>query len=75
MPSAGKRFSIIYDSHGRGRVAPEGNFVFVKPDSSGKRKEFLPLGFTVVWAAPHGVLKDSTDWVSMPEDPFDPHAS
>ena len=57
MPGAGKRSGIIYDSHGRGWVAPEGDLISVKPDSPEMCKEFLPFGFTAVWAAPDEVLK------------------
>ena len=48
---------IVYDSHGRGRAALEGNLISLKPDSPKKFKEFLPLGFTTVWVAPDGVPK------------------
>ena len=54
MPGTGKWLSIVYDSHGRGQAAPKGNLVFVKPK---KRKEFLSLGFIVVWLVLDGVPK------------------
>ena len=75
MPGSSKHSSIVYDNHVRGRAVLEGNLVSVKPDSSEKCKEFLPLGFTAVWAAQMESQKDSTDRVSMPEDTSDPHAS
>ena len=57
MPGAGKCSGIVDDSYGRGRAAPKGDIVSVQPNSQEKRKEFLPLGFTEVWAAPDGVPK------------------
>ena len=57
MPGAGKRMGIVYNSHGRGWAALEGNLVSVKLDSLEKCKEFLPLGFTAVWAASDQVPK------------------
>ena len=57
MPGASQCSGVVYDSHGRGLAAPESDLVFVKPHSPEDRKEFLPLGFTAVWAVPDGVQK------------------
>ena len=57
MPGAGYCSYVVYDSHGQGLVAQEGNLVSVKPDSPENRKEFLSLGFTAVWAASDGAPK------------------
>ena len=57
MPGASQCSGVIYDSYGRGLAALEGDLVFVKLDSPENRKEFLPLGFTVVWAVSDGVPK------------------
>ena len=55
MPSVGQCSGIVYDSHGRGLAAPEGDLVSVNPDSPEDRKEFLSLGFITVWDALDGV--------------------
>ena len=57
MLGSGKCSGIVYGSHGQGRAAPKGNLISVKPNSPEKHKEFLPLGFIVVWAVLDAVPK------------------
>ena len=57
MLSASQCSGVMYNSHGRGLVASEGDLVSMKPNSPKERKEFLSLGFTAVWAASDGVPK------------------
>ena len=57
MLGVDKRSDIVYDSHGRGRAALKSDIVSMKPNGLEKKKEFLPLGFKAVWAAPDEVPK------------------
>ena len=57
MPGTDQCSGVVYDSHGRGLAAREGDLVSVKPDSPEDCKEFLSLDFTAVYAALDGVSK------------------
>ena len=57
MPGVGQCSGVVYDSHRRGLTALEDDLVSMKRDSLENRKEFLSLGFTVVWALLDGVPK------------------